>query len=204
MPHYKNKSRNTASSIGENKTAFKAWQQISTEYLIEESWFKFRKDQVMKSNDEIMPAYYVLEYTNWATVFPVTTNGEVVLVKQYRYGLGQWSIEVPGGIMDIHDDDPATAAKRELLEETGYSCKEILQTAIVAPNPATSNNVMYCFLATGCELTHAQQFDEHEELEVLLVSIDEVKKMIRENKILQSLHVSTIMYALEKLGELKW
>ena len=185
-------------------TPLKAWQQISSEYLVEESWFKFRKDQVLKSNGEIMPAYYVLEYTNWATVFPVTTDGKVILVKQYRYGLGQWSIEVPGGIMDAHETNPLEAGKRELLEETGYSCKEIVQVAVVAPNPATANNLMYCFLATGCELTHQQEFDEHEELEVMLVTIAELKQLLRENKIIQSLHVTAMMYALEKLGEIKW
>ena len=185
-------------------TPLKAWQQISSEYLVEESWFKFRKDQVLKSNGEIMPAYYVLEYTNWATVFPVTTDGKVILVKQYRYGLGQWSIEVPGGIMDAHETNPLEAGKRELLEETGYSCKEIVQVAVVAPNPATANNLMYCFLATGCEFTHQQEFDEHEELEVMLVTIAELKQLLRENKIIQSLHVTAMMYALEKLGEIKW
>ena len=182
----------------------KAWKQVSTEYLVQESWFKFRRDEVLKSNGSVMPAYYVLEYSNWASVFPVTTDGKVILVRQYRYGIGQWSIEVPGGIMDPHETDPLEAGKRELLEETGYTCKEITQVAVVAPNPATANNLMYCFLATGCELTHQQEFDEHEELEVMLVSIPELKQMLRENKILQSLHVTTMMYALEKLGELRW
>ncbi|MEO7310126.1 MAG: NUDIX hydrolase [Chitinophagaceae bacterium] len=182
----------------------KAWQQVSSEYLVQETWFKLRKDQVMKSNGQVMPAYYVLEYSNWASVFPVTTDGKVILVRQYRYGIEQWSMEVPGGIMDPGETDPMEAAKRELLEETGYSCKEIIQTAVVAPNPATSNNLMYCFLATGCERTHQQEFDEHEELEVLLVGLDELKQMLRENKILQSLHVTVILYALEKLGVIKW
>ena len=185
-------------------TELKAWKQVSSEYLVQESWFKFRRDHVLKSNGEIMPAYYVLEYTNWASVFPVTTDGKVVLVRQYRYGTGQWSLEVPGGIMDPHENNPLEAATRELLEETGYSCKEIVQTAVVAPNPATANNHMYCFLATGCERTHQQEFDEHEELEVLLVSIAELKTMLRKNKILQALHVTVMMYALEKLGEIKW
>ena len=182
----------------------KAWQQISSEYLVQESWFRFRIDKVLKGNGEIMPAYYVLEYSNWASVFAVTSDGKVVLVRQYRYGIGQWSIEVPGGIMDAHETDPLEAAKRELLEETGYSCKTIEQVAVVAPNPATANNLMYCFLATGCELTHSQEFDEHEELEVLLVTIAQLKTMLRENKIIQSLHVTNMLYALEKLGEISW
>ena len=181
-----------------------AWKQVSTEYLVQESWFKLRRDRVLKSNNEIMPSYYVLEYSNWANVFPITTDGKVILVRQYRYGIGQWSLEIPGGIMDPGETNPLEAAKRELLEETGYSCKEIVETAIIAPNPATANNVMYCYLATGCELTHEQSFDEHEELEVILVTMEELKTMLRENKILQSLHTTSMFYALEKLGEIKW
>jgi ADP-ribose pyrophosphatase len=182
----------------------KEWQQISSQYLVQESWFKLRRDEVLKSNNQIMPAYYVLEYTNWATVFPITNKGEVVLVKQYRYGTGEWSLEVPGGIMDAHETNPLEAAKRELLEETGYSCANIVQTAVVAPNPATANNYMYCYLATGCTLTHTQHFDEHEELEVVLVSITELKELLRSNKIVQALHVTNMLYALAHLGEIKW
>jgi len=183
---------------------YKAWEHISSEYLVQEKWFKFRKDDVRKSNGEIMHAYYVLEYSDWVTVFPLTTDGKVILVKQYRYGVGQWSVELPGGIMDPHETDPEVAAKRELLEETGYTAAQIERVAVIAPNPATANNLMHCYLATGCELTHDQEFDEDEELTVMLVTIDELKQLLKENKILQSLHISSMMYALEKLGEIKW
>lgn len=178
------------------------WEKISSEYLYNETWFTFRKDRVRKGNGQEMYPYYVLEYSNWVNVFPVTTDGKVVLVKQYRYGIGQWSIEVPGGIMDEGETDPLLAAQRELLEETGYSCGKIIQTSAVSPNPATSTNLCYSFLATGCELTHTQAFDEDEELEVMLVSLEELKQMIRENKIIQSLHLTSMMYALMQLGEI--
>ena len=180
----------------------KPWAKISSEYLCEENWFKFRRDRLRKGNGEEMFPYYVLEYTNWATIFPVTEDGRVILVRQYRYGAAVWSIEVPGGIMDSHETDPIEAAKRELLEETGYSCGKIERVAILAPNPALQNNVMYCFLATGCRLTHKPQLDENEELEVKLVTIDELKDLLFQNKIIQSLHVSCIFYALEKLKQL--
>lgn len=179
----------------------KAWKQLSFDYIHEEKWFKLRRDRLLKSDGEEMYPYYVLEYTNWATVFPVTKEGKVILLKQYRYGLGEWSIEIPGGIMDAHETDPLEAGKRELLEETGYSCGNIRQVAKVAPNPATANNWMHIFLATDCELTHEQSFDQHEELEVFLADMDEVKQLLRENKIIQSLHVSAMLYALLALGE---
>jgi ADP-ribose pyrophosphatase len=103
--------------------------------------------------------------------------------------------------MDPHETNPLEAGRRELLEETGYSCTQIREVAKVAPNPATANNWMHIFLATGCELTHAQSFDQHEELEIFLADMAEVKQMLRENRIIQSLHTSAILYALLALGE---
>lgn len=180
------------------------WKHVSSEYLIQQSWFKMRQDRVIKGNGQEMFPYFVLEFTNWAVIFPVTKEGKVILVKQYRYALGQWSIELPGGIMDPHETDPLVAARRELVEETGYSCDEMVQVAALAPNPSTQNNMLYCYVAQNCELTHEQAFDENEELEVVLASMDEVKTMLREGKILQSLHAVAMFYALEKLGEIKW
>lgn len=179
----------------------KKWEQLSAEYLFKESWFSLRRDKVLKGNGGEMYPYYVLEYTHWATVFPVTTQGEIIMVRQYRYGLGEWSLEVPGGIMDPHETNPLEAAKRELLEETGYSCGQIREVGKVAPNPATANNWMHIFLATDCELTHTQSFDPHEEMELILMDIEDVKHLLRENKIIQSLHTATILYGLLALGE---
>jgi 8-oxo-dGTP pyrophosphatase MutT (NUDIX family) len=180
----------------------KPWQQLSYDYLHREAWFNLRRDRVLKGNGEVMYPYYVLEYTHWASVFPVTTEGKVILLRQYRYGLGEWSIEVPGGIMDPHETNPADSARRELQEETGYSCAEIKQVAKIAPNPATANNWMYSFLATGCELTHDQDLDSNEELEVLLLSMGDVKQLLRDNKIIQALHTTTMFYALQALGDI--
>jgi 8-oxo-dGTP pyrophosphatase MutT (NUDIX family) len=180
-----------------------AWKHIHSKYIHREKWFNLRSDKVLKGNGAEMEPYYVFEFSDWVNVLPVTTDGKIVLVKQYRYGLGVWSIEVPGGIMDPHETNPEEAAKRELLEETGYSCGNIEQVAIVATNPAIQNNRLYCYLATGCEMTHDQAFDENEEIELLLVTMDELKAMLRNNEIIQSLHVNSILYALIKMGEVK-
>jgi len=175
------------------------WKHVSSKYIHHEKWFNLRADKVIKSDGSFMEPYYVFEFSNWVNVLPITTDGKVILVKQYRYALGVWSIEVPGGIMDPHETEPTEAAKRELLEETGYSCKHIEEVAVVAPNPATQSNKLYCYLATGCELTHEQSFDDNEEIELVLVTIDELKAMLRKNEIVQSLHVSSILYGLLKL-----
>jgi ADP-ribose pyrophosphatase len=179
----------------------RAWRQISSRYIHREKWFNLRADKVLKGNGDEMDPYYVLEYSDWVNIFPVTKDGMVVLVKQYRYSLGCFSIEVPGGIMDPHETDPLEAAKRELLEETGYSAGKVEEVAVVATNPATQNNRLHCYMATDCELTHELDHDENEELEVVLVSMDELLDMLRNNQIIQSLHVASMFYSLMRLGK---
>ena len=183
-------------------TELKPWQPLSSRYIHRESWFSLRADKVLKGNGQEMDPYYVLEYSNWVNILPVTKDGRVVLVRQYRYALGCFSIEVPGGIMDPHEKDPLEAAKRELLEETGYSAGHVEQVAVVATNPATHNNRLYCYLATDCELTHELDHDENEEIEVLVVSMEELLELLRTNQIIQSLHVSSILYSLMRLGKI--
>jgi ADP-ribose pyrophosphatase len=179
----------------------KAWQKISSQYLHHETWFKLRADKVIKGNGQPMEPYYVTEYSDWVNILPVTTEGNVILVKQYRYALGVWSIEAPGGIMDPHETDPLQAASRELLEETGYSAGNIEKVAVLAANPATQNNRLHCYLATGCTPTHDVSLDENEEIEVLIMPLDELVSMVRNNEIVQSLHTASILYALIRLGK---
>lgn len=180
----------------------KPWQQINSRYIHKENWFNLRADKVLKGNGEEMDSYYVLEYSDWVNILPVTKDGKVVLVKQFRYALGCFSIEAPGGIMDPHETDPLEAAKRELLEETGYSAGKVEEVAVVATNPATHNNRMHCYLATDCVLTHELDHDENEEIEVVLVTMDELIELLRNNQIIQSLHVASIFYALQRLGKI--
>jgi 8-oxo-dGTP pyrophosphatase MutT (NUDIX family) len=185
------------------QTELKAWEQLGSRYIHRETWFSLRADRVLKGNGQTMDPYYVLEYSHWVNVMPVTTDGKVVLVRQYRYALGRFSLELPGGIMDPHETNPLEAAQRELLEETGYSCGRIVPSGIVAPNPATQNNLLYCYLATDCTRTHALAPDENEELEILTVPVPEVVRMLRNNEIIQSLHVSSMLYGLLKLGAIQ-
>ena len=150
-----------------------------------------------------MPAYYILEYPSWANAFALTKDGKVLMVKQYRHAIGEESIELAGGVVDA-GETPEEAIKRELLEETGYAFESIERIGKISANPATANNYTYFFLARGGEKVAEQNLDYTEDVEVLLYTMEEVKELLRENKILQALHTSCIFYALERLGEVRY
>ena len=179
------------------------WKVLESEYLFNEPWLTVKKEKCELPNGKVMKAYYTLEYPTWVTAFALTKDNKVVLVKQYRHGLGVISIETPGGVVDQGEDEE-TAVARELKEETGYEFSNFIHLGQISANPATSNNYMHMFLATGGEKTSEQKLDETEDVEVLIYTIDEVKQLLKENKIVQSLHITTAFYALEKLGLLNY
>jgi ADP-ribose pyrophosphatase len=174
------------------------WKVLESEYLFKEPWLTVRKEKCELPNGKIMQAYYTLEYPTWVNAFALTEDNQVIMVKQYRHGLGIISTEIPGGVVD-EGEDPETAMKRELLEETGYEFKSLQPLGVISANPATSTNYTHMFLATGGKKVSEQKLDETEDVEVCIYSIAEVKKLLRENKIMQALHVSCIFYSLEKI-----
>jgi len=180
------------------------WKTLSSEYLFNDNWFKVRKDKCLTPGGKIVDPYYVYEFPTWAAAVGITEDQRVVMVRQYRHALGETGLELPGGCVDETDKSLEHAIARELLEETGYSFSSYTYLGRISPNPSTNNNLLHMFLATGGKKTADQQLDPNEEIEVVLLSIEELKRLVKENKLVQAMHVSCIMYALEKLNELKY
>jgi ADP-ribose pyrophosphatase len=180
------------------------WKILSSEYLFNDLWFKVRKDICETQEGKIINPYYVYEFPEWATAFALTEDNKVIMVRQYRHPVGEVCLELPGGCVDDTDKNFQAAITRELLEETGYSFSSYESLGKISANPSTNTNWMHMFLAKGGKKVGVQKLDHNEEIIVELYSIGEVKKMIRENKIIQAMHVTCILYALEKLGELSY
>lgn len=179
------------------------WKLINSEYLYKEQWLTLRKDVCETPAGVLVDPYYVLEYPDWVCVMAVTENDQVILVRQYRHPFGKVVMEIPGGVIDPEDAAPVAAARRELLEETGYAFEQFYSLGAVSHNPSTSTNLTHMFLATGGKYLQPQQLDFNEEIEVIFKDIEEVRQLLKENAFLQALHVSCIHYGLEKITELK-
>src|SRR6476646_5987465 len=179
------------------------WKVLESEYLYNEPWLTVRKEKCELPNGKIMPAYYTLEYPTWVSAFALTKEGKVLLVKQYRHGLEVISTELPGGVVD-KGETPEKAIERELKEETGYVFDSYEYIGKICANPATTNKYMHMYIAKGGVKKFDQSLDETEDVEVEVYSIEEVKELIKENKIVQALHCTCMFYALGKLGELSY
>ena len=176
------------------------WETISSEYLARETWFTVRRDTCKRSDGKIVNNYYVFEFPEWATAFAVTEEGKILMTRQYRHAINEVCIELPGGCVDATDKSYEDAIRRELLEETGYQFADVVPLGKISANPSTNSNLMHMFLATGGKKVKEQSLDDNEEIEIIELSFDELKQLIDENKILQAMHMSTIWYALRKLG----
>jgi ADP-ribose pyrophosphatase len=121
--------------------------------------------------------FVVLEASDWATVVPLVREGGedfFLMVRQYRHGSGELSVEFPGGVVE-RGEDPAAAAARELEEETGYRAESIRLAGKVSPNPAIMANRFHVFLAEGLSRSGNVELDEHEVIDSFLVPVGEVR-----------------------------
>ena len=162
------------------------WSLIDSEYLFRRPWLTVRRDTVRLPNGTIHPEYYVLEYPKWINVLAINADGEYVMVKQYRHGLGVVATELCAGVVE-EGEDPLDGAKRELLEETGYAGGEWELSMVISANPGSQNNLAYCYTARGVEKVAGQNLDETEDISVMLLSEDEVRDMLVNDDIKQAL-----------------
>jgi 8-oxo-dGTP pyrophosphatase MutT (NUDIX family) len=135
----------------------------------------------------------VIDAPDWVNVVPVTTAGEVVLVRQFRFGTWANSLEIPGGMID-GDEAPAVAAARELEEETGFRPAAVVPLGVSDPNPALFSNHLHSYLATGCERVHQGTPEATEDLQVVLVSREELKALVRSGGISHALVLAALLH----------
>jgi 8-oxo-dGTP pyrophosphatase MutT (NUDIX family) len=176
------------------------WTRLDSRYVVRDEWLALRADTYRLPDDHLISPLYILEYRTWVNVVALTSAGEVVLVRQYRPGIGRTTLEFPGGTTDPEDVSPLEGIRRELLEETGYTADEFVETGRICPNPASHNNIACCFLATDARQVSDSRPDATEHIEVVLIPLEDVIALAKAGGLPQALHVSSLFFALAKLG----
>jgi ADP-ribose pyrophosphatase len=119
-----------------------------------------------------------------AVILPLTADLEVIAIRQFRHGVGEIIIELPGGNADLKNESIIEAAKRELLEETGYQADELIQLpGKLWIDPGTCTPCLYPFLALKCKKISDPQNNENEPMETMTIPIRQWLDMIASGKI---------------------
>ena len=170
----------------------KAWKTVSSKYLFRRPWLTVRCEDMLLPNGNHIPEYYILEYPDWVNTIAITKDGKFVFVRQYRPGLGRTSYELCAGVCDKEDASPLVSAQRELWEETGYGKGNWREYMVISANPSTHTNLTHCFLATDVEPIDHQHLEDTEDLSVHLLTFEEVKQLLENNEIMQSLNAAPL------------
>ena len=179
------------------------WKIIKSESLVKDKWLSLRADTCLTPQNETVDPYYVMETVDWVNIVPLDFSGQMLINQQYRHGNATISHEIPCGMIDASDKSPLKAARRELLEETGYVSSGLIDIGKLYANPARQNTVIYNFLALDIQYRQPPEFDVNEHIESELIALPEVMKLIDLGQFNHALHISSLFLAFNHLKLLK-
>lgn len=174
----------------------KKWKTLGTKQIFGNRIFGFREDTVKSPKTDNTHPVWVMDAPTWVNIIPITKEKKVIMIKQYRFGSQEISLEIPGGMVDA-GEDAQSAATREMKEETGYDSEEVHTIGKISPNPALMSNHTYSYVAYNVKKTGDQQLDNMEDIEVLEVDLNQIPTLITNGEIDHSLVVSAF-YLLDQ------
>jgi len=179
----------------------KVWPRIASQQLGDYRVFHLRQDTRISPRTGKQHDFFVLDTGDWINVVPVTLDNKIVLIRQFRHGIEEVTLEIPGGMVDA-GETPVLAARRELLEETGYEAEEMIHIGMVTPNPAILNNRCHSFLARNVSYVAEPKLDGSEDIQVEVVDLTIVPGLIATGQISHALVIAAF-YFYEQYNEEK-
>jgi 8-oxo-dGTP pyrophosphatase MutT (NUDIX family) len=174
-----------------NRTKSGEWRERKRAQVADCRIFSVERSDAVSPLDSTEHSFYRIQSPDWVQIVPITRDQHIVLVRQYRHGCQGMTLEIPGGLVDA-GEDPAQAALRECLEETGYRGTTAVSLGTVNPNPALFANRLHAFLTTDVVLERAVQNTGTEHTEVALVPVRDLERLLRDGEIEHALVAVTL------------
>ncbi len=178
------------------------WKVLDKKVLIQSPMFSFLAYKLKHGDKNSIHNFYILDTADWVNILPITSDGKVVLIRQYRAGIDEILIEIPGGIMDNGETDPIATARRELEEETGYVTDNLEVLGMVYPNPSFMTNKCYFVLAKDVKPLGQTHFDPSEYIETFTIDLKLLPEYILSGKIRHSLTINAFAFLQLKYPQL--
>ena len=185
-----------------------AWEEISTEHIVQDQWIDFRKSAYRYPDGRVFEPFYSYSRRDYVVIVASDTEGNYICVRQFRQGIKEVTTEFPAGGVERDDgreygtskasEETLEAAKRELMEETGYVSDEWAHLLTIPSNATIADNYATIFSAKNCRLAGKQNLDETEVLQVCKYTADEIETMIQEGNFQQAVHVMAWLLAKGK------
>jgi 8-oxo-dGTP pyrophosphatase MutT (NUDIX family) len=185
-----------------DRKSVRPWKKLTSIPIISDRWLRLRADCCELSNGITISPYYVIEDYDWVHIIAFSNSGDILTVSQYRYAGNKAFVELPAGICEP-GEDPESAARRELQEETGIKANSWTHLASLWANPARQTNRVHIFLANDLRNTGKQSLDESEEISWEFKSVEEIKGLIQNGKFGQSMHIASFYLGIERIRTIR-
>jgi len=179
------------------------FERVGSEYVLDTPIFKVRMDRALHPETGREGRYVALEMHDFVNMVAETTDGGVLMVRQWRHGVRSIELELPAGLVDP-GEDALVAAKRELREETGYASDSWQSIGEVAPNPAYQANRCSTFWAQNCTKVGEPDLDPGEDIELVTVRADEIVTMVRNGTLRSAQMVAAVLWWLDARAQISW
>ena len=183
--------------IKESRLAYKSeWLEVYEDLLSidAQSDKRGKKDNHRHKNTNNIKLFNKMKLkSDSATIIPVLSDGSLLMIEAYRRGVDEFLLDLPSGLIE-DNEKPYETAKRELLQETGYSCRTLDYMGWFYTWPSKSNQKSYLFLAQGLEKTSGQNLDAIENINIKIVTKDEIRLKLRNREIKNAGTVCALFY----------